>query len=163
MRIIKEGKARTASEDKALRDTVSDIIYKVRTEGDSALREYSRTFDGAERNCFRVSPEEIKAAYSKMSESEMSDLREALANIEAFARAQKDTLHAIEDFSPKQGIHLGHRVIPVSSCCCYVPGGRYPLYSTALMLITPAKVAGVKRICATSPVIHGTEEINYKT
>ena len=58
---------------------------------------------------------------------------------------------------------LGHRVIPVDSCCCYVPGGGYPLYSTALMLGIPAKTAGVRRVTACSPVIKGTDTIHPKT
>ena len=56
-------------------------------------------------------------------------------------------------------IELSH-IVPIDSCMCYVPVGRYPLFSTALMLITPAKVAGVKRIAATSPVIKGTDKVN---
>ena len=110
-----------------------------------------------------MSREEIEAAYAQMTESEIADLKEAKSNIEAFARAQKEALSPIEDFCPQPGIHLGHRIIPVSSCCCYVPGGSYPLFSTALMLITPAKVAGVPRVCATAPVVHGTQSIHYKT
>jgi histidinol dehydrogenase len=69
----------------------------------------------------------------------------------------------MKDFPPSEGIMLGHKVIPVDSCCCYVPGGGYPLYSTALMLGIPAKVAGVKRVTACSPVIKGTDMIHPKT
>ena len=54
-------------------------------------------------------------------------------------------------------------MIPVQSCCCYVPGGSYPLYSTALMLAIPAKVAGVRRVVACSPVMKGTDSIHPKT
>ena len=69
----------------------------------------------------------------------------------------------LDNFSPEPGVFLGHRIIPVESCCCYVPGGNYPLYSTALMLATPAKAAGVKRITACSPVVRGTGHINART
>ena len=87
----------------------------------------------------------------------------AKSNIEKFAAAQRGTVTELENFSPQPGIYLGHRIIPVTSCCCYVPGGGYPLYSTALMLITPAKVAGVKRVAACSPTVKGTSRIHYKT
>ena len=163
MRIIKKAKERTTEDNRSLRNTVSDIIDRVCRDGDQALREYSRRFDGFVRESFRVSREEIEEAYAKMDPADLADLKEAKGNIEAFAKAQLDSLSEIEDFSPKPGIHLGHRVIPVSSCCCYVPGGRYPLFSTALMLITPARVAGVGRIAATAPVVHGTGRINHKT
>lgn len=163
MKIIKEAKVRTEEDDRLLRDTVTDIIDRVRSEGDEALRDYSNRFDGFVRESFRISRDEIDAAYSRMSPEEIEDLKAAKANIQAFAQAQRDSISEVKDFSPQPGIFLGHRMIPVSSCCCYVPGGRYPLFSTALMLITPAKVAGVKRIVATAPVAKGTGEINYKT
>ena len=163
MRIIKKAKERTAEDDRQLRNTVSDIIDDVCQNGDEALRRYSERFDGYVRESFRVSREEIEEAYARMDPADLEDLREARSNIEAFAKAQRASMAEVRDFSPKPGILLGHRIIPVSSCCCYVPGGRYPLFSTALMLITPAKVAGVGRVVATAPVVHGTGSINYKT
>lgn len=163
MKVIKKAKERTKEDDRDLRKTVSAIIDDVINNGDDALRNYSKKFDGALRKEFRISPEEIQAAYGRMDQQEINDLKTAKANIEAFARAQKDSLKPLVDFSPQPGIHLGHRIIPVDSCCCYVPGGRHPLYSTALMLIVPAKIAGVSRVVASAPVVHGTEEIHYKT
>ena len=111
----------------------------------------------------RVSKEEIQVAYTKLTAQEIEDLKAAAANIRAFSKAQKETVRPLENFSPAPGIFLGHRIIPVKSCCCYVPGGNYPLYSTALMLIIPAKTAGVERVAACSPVMKGTNEINPKT
>lgn len=163
MRIIKKAKERTAEDNRQLRNTVSDIIDNVCQNGDQALRDYSKKFDGFLRDSFRVSREEIDAAYGQMTPEEIADLKEAKGSIEAFAKAQLASMSEVKDFSPKPGIFLGHKIIPVSSACCYVPGGRYPLFSTALMLITPAKVAGVKRVVATAPVVHGTGSINYKT
>ncbi len=163
MRIIKKAKERTAEDNRQLRNTVSDIIDNVCQNGDQALRDYSKKFDGFLRDSFRVSREEIDAAYGQMTPEEIADLKEAKGNIEAFAKAQLASMSEVKDYSPKPGIFLGHKIIPVSSACCYVPGGRYPLFSTALMLITPAKVAGVKRVVATAPVVHGTGSINYKT
>ncbi len=163
IKYIKKAKERTAEDNRKLRQTVAEIIENVCENKDAALHEYSRRFDASDRAFFRVSQEEIREAYQKMTEQELADLKEAKANIEAFARAQKEALSPIKDFCPRPGVHLGHRVIPVESCCCYVPGGSYPLFSTALMLITPAKVAGVSRVCATAPVVHGTESIHYKT
>lgn len=163
MKYIKKAKERTPEDDRQLRNTVADIIDRVRAEGDRALEDYSMRFDGCRRETFRVSREEIDAAYAQMDPADLEDLKAARRNIEAFARAQMESMTEIEDFSPQPGIFLGHRIIPVSSCCCYVPGGRYPLFSTALMLITPARVAGVGRIAAAAPVVHGTGSIHYKT
>lgn len=143
--------------------TVGEIIANVRTNGDAALIEYNLSFDGCGRKILRVSEQEIREAYDKVADSEIEDIRKAAANIETFAKAQRATVGELEDFSPSPGIVLGHRVIPVESCCCYVPGGGYPLYSTALMLGIPAKAAGVSRVTACSPVIKETDTIHPKT
>ena len=163
MRYIKKGKERTKEDARALRSAVSEIIENVQENGDKALFAYSARFDGFVRDSLRVSEEEIAAAVAQLTPEETSDLKEALYNIRSFAEAQLRTIRDLPDFEPVPGIHLGHRVLPVQSCLCYVPGGRFPLYSTALMLITPAKVAGVKRVAACAPVVHGTGSIHYKT
>lgn len=163
MKVLKAAKMRMEAGDASLRDTVAVLIDRVRKEGDEALKEFGRRFDGCERETFRVSPAEIQEAYDALTPEEIADLRAAAANIEAFAKAQKGSLCELKDFSPAPGIFLGHRIIPVDSCCCYVPGGGYPLYSTALMLGIPAKAAGVKRVAACSPVMKGTDRIHPKT
>ncbi len=160
---LKPSKKRTEEDRSRLMATVGDIIADVRMNGDSALMEYNRRFDGCERTALRISEQEIRDAYDKVSAQEIEDIKKAAANIENFAKAQRATVGALEDFSPSPGIMLGHRVIPVGSCCCYVPGGGYPLYSTALMLGIPAKAAGVERVTACSPVIKGTDCIHPKT
>ncbi len=160
---LKPSKKRTEEDRSRLMATVGDIIADVRMNGDAALMEYNRRFDGCERTALRISEQEIRDAYDKVSAQEIEDIKKAAANIENFAKAQRATVGALEDFSPSPGIMLGHRVIPVGSCCCYVPGGGYPLYSTALMLGIPAKVAGVERVTACSPVIKGTDCIHPKT
>ena len=163
IKVLKKSKERTEADRSQLRQTVAGIIDNVMKNGDDALKEYNKKFDGCEREALQISKEEIEAAYAKVSEEDLADIKAAAANIRAFAEAQKGTVGGLEDFSPAEGILLGHRVIPVDSCCCYVPGGGYPLYSTALMLGIPAKVAGVRRITACSPVIKGTTDIHPKT
>ncbi len=163
IKVLKESKTRTEENRSRLRLTVTGIIDNVIKNGDEALKEYNKKFDGCERELLQISRDEIEAAYAEVSAEDLADIKAAAANIRAFAEAQKSTVGDLEDFSPAEGIILGHRVIPVDSCCCYVPGGGYPLYSTALMLGIPAKVAGVRRITACSPVIKGTTTIHPKT
>ncbi len=153
MKTLKKSKERTKEDRSALRKTVGDIIENVIENGDAALLEYNHKFDGCDRASLRISREEIEAAYKEVPDEDIEDIKKAAANIKAFAKAQRETMAELKDFSPAEGIMLGHRIIPVDSCCCYVPGGGYPLYSTALMLGIPAKTAGVKR----------TERIHPKT
>lgn len=163
MKIMKKSCQRTEEDRRNLTKTVEEMIDYVREKKDAALKEYNLKFDGCTRETLRVSKEEIQVAYTKLTTQEIEDLKAAAANIKAFSQAQKETVKPLENFSPAPGIFLGHRIIPVKSCCCYVPGGNYPLYSTALMLIIPAKIAGVERVAACSPVMKGTNEINPKT
>lgn len=163
MVVLKKAKERTKEDTKQLVNQVSDIIFNVQTRGQEALKDYSEQFDRCTRQSFLVTREEIERAYEQVKDDEIEQMRQAFANIQAFAQAQKKTMLPLHHFSPMEGIYLGHKIIPVDSCCCYVPGGNYPLYSSALMLAIPAKVARVKRVVACSPVIKGTDCIHPKT
>ena len=163
MEYLKKAAARPGETMADCSKNVAGIVQSVRERGDEALLEYNTRFDGNDRASFRVSREELDAAYAKMTEQELDDLCQAARNIRAFAQAQLGCLTELEKFTIIPGSELGHRVIPVESCGCYVPGGSYPLFSTALMLVIPAKAAGVKRVAVCSPAAKGTQLINYKT
>ena len=163
MKVLKAARVRTEEDKKKLTQTVGDMIEDVKKRKDEALREYSQRFDGSTRKSFLVTREEIQEAYEQLTAQEIEDLKKAAEHIRAFANAQREPIKPLENFSPAPGIFLGHRILPVKSCCCYVPGGNYPLYSTALMLVIPAKAAGVERVTACSPVMKGTDKINPKT
>ncbi len=162
MKQIKSAKPRKTG-DSELTARVGAIIEDIRKNGDNALLFYQKKFDGIQRKDLRIRPEEIQAAYQRISYSVLADMKTAAKNIEFFARAQRETLGDLEDVSPAPGLYLGHRVLAVDSCLCYVPGGNYPLYSSALMLAIPAKVAGVKRVVACSPLKKGEEIMNPLT
>ena len=163
MEYLKQAAPRPAGEEEARRERVAGIIREVRSRGDEALMEYGAQFDGSTRTALRVSREEIDRARARLTGQEREDLERAAGHIRAFALAQKSCLTGLDGFSNVEGAVLGHRVIPVSSCGCYVPGGSYPLFSTALMLIVPAKAAGVERVAACAPAARGTDAIHYKT
>lgn len=163
MKTLKLSKERTEADITQLRQTVGSIISNVTKKGDEALISYNEQFDKCDREKLQVTEEEIAEAYSSVSKEDVEDMKRAAANIRYFAEAQRSTLKPLENVSPEDGIMLGHRIIPVDSCCCYVPGGGYPLYSTALMLGIPAKVAGVERVAACSPMMKGTNKIHPKT
>ena len=141
-------------------EDVKKIIQDVRENQDQALLDYNLKFDQNPRKEFRVSREEVAAAYASVDPRLVDDMKTAAANLRRFAEKQRGTIHDLEESEITPGVFLSHRVIPVDSCCCYVPGGRYPLFSTALMLAIPARVAGVKRISACSPAVRGTENIH---
>ena len=163
MKTIKEAMPRSLADSNELQGKVAAIIEEVRAKGDRALAKYNADFDQCQRDVLRVSEGEIAAAYKQVPAEDIKMMETAAANIRAFAEAQKGLFTALEGITPMPGITLGHRVIPVDGCCCYVPGGSYPLYSTALMLGIPAKVAGVPRVVGCSPAMKGTPNIHPKT
>lgn len=163
MKVLKPSKERTMKDRRELQKVVSAIVDSVIEQRDDALRRYNEKFDGSKRENLLISREEIEYAYGQVDRESVENIRKAAANIEAFARAQRETVKDLSGFAPMEGMELGHRVIPVDSCLCYVPGGAYPLYSTAMMLGIPAKVAGVSRVAACSPVMKGTDRIHPKT
>jgi histidinol dehydrogenase len=128
---------------------VRQILAEVRQAGDVALRRYAAKFDGLEKDAsLLVPPEEMKAAWEATPPKLQAAMMVARGNILAFAEAQLPQEWTI---SPIAGVKTGQIVRSLGSVGCYVPGGRYPLPSTLLMTVTPAQVAGVKRIAVCSP------------
>lgn len=136
--------------DEAVARAVAEVLREVRTRGDEALREFTRRFDGVERASPVVGEEERRAARAAVPPQVLADLEFAAERIRAFARLQRQALREVED-ELLPGVVAGHRLLPVPSVGVYVPGGRHPLPSTALMAIIPARVAGVERVVACSP------------
>ena len=128
------------------RVTVTDIIGRVRKNGDTALRELSRHVELRE---IVVSDEERESAYDDVDTRVVESLIEAHARIERFHELQKPRDLWLQEMEP--GIILGVKTTPLNRIGIYVPGGRAPYPSSALMCAVPAQVAGVREICACSP------------
>jgi len=163
MDYLKKAKERSEADRKDLSAKVEMLINDIRENGDRALLGYNEKFDQCTRINLQVSKVEIEEAYKEVDPELIECMKMAKANIEKFAKVQRESIKEIREFEVEPGIKLGHRIIPIEACCCYVPGGSYPLYSTALMLSIPAKVAGVKRIAACSPPMKGTHKIHPLT
>lgn len=156
MRVFKAREPRTAADDRKLTETVAEIILNVRQHKDSAVSDYNQKFGGAAGSTFLVPQEELTKAYENLPAALRGAMEAAAANIKKFALMQQQSLHSIEETETMDGVFLGQKIIPVDSCCCYIPGGSHPLFSTALMLVIPAKCAGVARVCAAVPPMAGS-------
>ena len=129
--------------------TVSAILKIVMEDGDSALRRYTKQFDGADLEDIEVTEEEIEEAFRSIDAELIHHLEIAAGNIRTFHTAQLPPRRWFIEVSP--GIELGQMVTPLKSVGAYVPGGRASYPSTALMTIIPAKVAGVKNVVMCTP------------
>lgn len=147
---IKAPQGQDAQADRSLTEKVSAIIERVKTEGDTALRAFSQQFDNAVPTQFEVSEQEIAEALQGMDAQTRRDSEFAINQVRRFAQAQLATMQPLE-VETLPGVHLGHRIIPVQTVGCYVPGGRYPILSAPVMSIVPATVAGCEQIIACLP------------
>ncbi len=147
---IKCPQGQDAQADRSLTDTVSAIIERVKAEGDEALKAFSQQFDKVVPAQFEVTAHEIETALSEMDPQTRRDSEFAIQQVRRFAEAQLATMQPLE-VETLPGVHLGHRIIPVQTVGCYVPGGRYPILSAPVMSIVPATVAGCEQIIACLP------------
>jgi sulfopropanediol 3-dehydrogenase len=155
-RYLKTGIGQESSQgaDASVRATVEQILGDIRQRGDAAVRELSERFDNWSPPDFRLSPAEIEGCIAGLPQQTVNDIEFAQTQIRNFARIQRDALRDVE-VETLPGVILGHKHIPVNSVGCYVPGGRYPMVASAHMSVLTAKVAGVERVAACTPPIHG--------
>ena len=131
-------------------DRVNDIITNVRSNGDAAIFDYTKRFDGADINTsnIRVTKEEIEEAYTLVDPELIDVIRKALVNIKEYHEKQRQ--YSWFDSKPN-GTMLGQKVTPLATTGVYVPGGKAVYPSSVLMNVIPAKVAGVEKIVMVTP------------
>ncbi len=127
---------------------VADIIAAVRKDGDKALKDYTKRFDGADLDSLQVSQEAWDEAVSQVEPEFVAVLERAAENIRAFHSRQVRNSFIIAE---KHGIILGQKVTPIEKVGLYVPGGTAAYPSTVLMDCIPAKIAGCPEIVMVSP------------
>lgn len=139
---------RSALHTEDIRPAVQEIIGKVRTEGDRALYEYEEKFDKVKLASLIVTPEEFDEAGIALESGLKEAILRALENIRAFHAAQKFESKKVETVP---GVTCWQKAVPIEKVGLYIPGGTAPLFSTVLMLATPAQIAGCKEIILCSP------------
>ncbi len=137
----------SVSENELIIERVRHILKEIKLKGDEAVRGFTQTFDGAWLEDFRVPEAAFLAAETKLDKALKDAIALAAKRIRAFYEHQpKEGFIQQED-----GALLGQLVRPLERIACYVPGGQAPLFSTLLMTVVPAQVAGVPDIVVASP------------
>ena len=132
----------------SLEETVKSILHEVKLNGDEAVRKFTLQFDKADISELRVSEIEIDQAGRSLPEELKQAILTAKNNIEKFHAAQ---LREIEFVETMPGVQCWRRSTPIEKVGLYIPGGSAPLFSTILMLATPARLAGCREIILCSP------------
>ncbi|WP_137791679.1 histidinol dehydrogenase [Bacillus sp. E(2018)] len=130
------------------RKAVLDILQNVKSKGDKALYEYTKTFDGVSLSSLEVTKNEIDEAISSLDPSMVEIISEAADNIREYHEKQRRQSWF---FTREDGTLLGQKVTPLDSVGVYVPGGTAAYPSSVLMGVIPAVVAGVEEIILVSP------------
>jgi histidinol dehydrogenase len=138
------------SEDRQAMKAATRIVSDVRRRGDAALEEWARKLDGVElqRDGLWVSRAEFVAAQKRVSTEFLRAVEHAAKNVRRVAEKQ---MPAQWTMKVERGVSIGQMVQPLESIGCYIPGGRFALFSTLVMTVVPAQVAGVQRIVAVCP------------
>ena len=147
--------AATAEIDPEIDAAVREIIASVRRDGDSAVLEYTRRFDGVTAeglSGLRVSAGELDAAWGAIGAGERAALIEAAARIRDYHEHQRQDSWSYLD---EDGSTLGQRITPLDRIGVYVPGGKASYPSSVLMNAIPARVAGVAEIAMAAPAPSG--------
>lgn len=132
----------------ALNGVVDDILEDVRNNGDEAVRRCELRFDGVSLQSLAVTDGEIENAVRSVDAELKEAIELAHSNIERFHMAQRTTEHKVETMP---GVSCWQKSVAIQKVGLYVPGGTAPLFSTVLMLATPARIAGCEDIVLCTP------------
>ena len=141
------------ADDSQTEDTVKKIITDVRANGDSAVRKYASKFDKSSPERLEVPLAEAKLALDELRANDLQlaqALELAASHIKRFSEKQKEQFKDFE-YEMGTGLVTGQKVIPVQKAAIYIPGGRFPLFSSVLMCMIPAFCAGVEQVILSSP------------
>lgn len=131
-----------------LESSVRNVMNRVKTSGDKAVRDLTMQFDKADVPELLVTEDEFQEAEKKLSSTLKEAIRVAAANISRFHAAQKREPMTVETTA---GVVCWRKAVPIDTVGIYIPGGSAPLFSTVLMLGVPASLAGCREIVLCSP------------
>jgi len=150
IKYLKKASKTPSTDDHETRANVQKILNDLEIRREKGIKEISKKFDKYEGEVV-VSKEKIEEAGKKVDQKTKDDIQFAHERIKKFAEHQLKHLNNDFEVEVSKGLIAGQRLIPIDTVGCYIPGGRYAHISSAIMGITPAKVAGVKTIITASP------------
>ena len=150
---LKQASKTPETESAAAQKVVADMLQRIESGGEAAVREYARTLDQWSGDIV-MSATQIEAVIAEVPAQVRADIDFAVKQVHDFALAQR---RSIEDFSVglHPGVTAGQKVVPVNVVGCYAPAGRYAHIASAYMTVATAKAAGVKTIIACSSPFRG--------
>ena len=131
-----------------LNATVAAVLADIKAKGDAAVKEYEEKFDHVSLQNLAVTEAEMQEAEGLVNADLKAALEQAHKNIEKFHASQKFQAERVQ---VTDGVECWQKSVPIQKVGLYIPGGTAPLFSTVLMLATPAKIAGCEEIVLCTP------------
>ena len=150
VKYLKKASKNPSTDDYKTRASVQKILIDLEKRREKGIKEITKKFDNYEGEIV-LSKNKIDEAIKKVDQKTKDDVQYAYERIKKFAEHQLKNLNNDFEIELSKGLFAGQRLIPIETAGCYIPGGRYAHISSAIMAITPAKVAGVKTIICASP------------
>ena len=150
VKYLKKAEPQSRQNNRVLAERVRAMLDDIETNRDAAVRKYAKDLDRWDNPQFRVSETDIAGARKAVSATFKDDFAFCKKQVTDFAKRQRESMHEFEA-EVGTGITLGQKIIPVETVGCYIPGGKYPLISAAIMSIATAKVAGVPHVIGAAP------------
>ena len=150
IKYLKKAIKTPSTDDHKTREIVQNILDDIEKRREEGIKEVTKKFDNYEGDII-VSKEKIEEASKKVNQKTKDDIQFAYERVRKFAEHQLKSMNNNFEVELSDGLFAGQRLIPVDTAGCYIPGGRYAHISSAVMAITPAKVAGVRTIICASP------------
>lgn len=149
--------SRSRGDDSQVASIVSALVQRVAEGGDEALRAIALEIDGSVPASLEVTADEFAQAEAAVSAWVKAAVEQAIANVEAFHRAQ---LPSPVEMETMPGVRCIQKPVAIQSVGLYIPGGTAPLFSTVIMLAVPAKVAGCAEVVLCTPVSRQTGKVS---
>jgi sulfopropanediol 3-dehydrogenase len=150
VRYLKQAEPQSRQSNRNLVERVRSMLDDIEQSRDDAVKRYAEQLDRWTKPTFRVPDDEISAVRRAVSPVFKEDFAFCKKQVMEFAKRQRESLQEFEE-SFGRGITLGQKIIPVETVGCYIPGGKYPLISAAIMSVATAKVAGVPHVIGAAP------------
>lgn len=131
-----------------LEQQVKGVLDVVKQDGDKAVLQFTRQFDGVQLSSLIVTDEEIESAIQQVPDDLKRAIKQAANNIRVFHEKQKAVIEVVETM---KGVRCWRKSVGIDKVGLYIPGGTAPLFSTILMLAIPAQIAGCKEVILCSP------------
>ncbi len=131
-----------------LEQQVKGVLDVVKQDGDKAVLQFTRQFDGVQLSSLVVTDEEIESAIQQVPDDLKRAIKQAANNIRVFHEKQKAVIEVVETM---KGVRCWRKSVGIDKVGLYIPGGTAPLFSTILMLAIPAQIAGCKEVILCSP------------